>query len=423
MTTIPFRIALALVLLGATATAGSAAPLSPPVPVRPAPRAGNPEGSPVEAPAPGPARPVEPETAARDQWTRVAPGIRHLHRTTAEPLSVHVMEVDLRAPGVSIEVTPHEQRWMTTSQFGRASGAVAAVNGGFWSVFDAKAEGLVMHGGRAWPGARDDEFYGFFAVTREGKAEISPALEVVRKGSARLLEAVSGLQRILHLGKVTREAFCDDGCRFRHPRTVVGVSADGHRVLLAVVDGRQPHSRGISLSALAQLLAGLGASEAINLDGGGSAALYLATAKGLVSRPADRRERGVLNHVGVFWRPTRAQLADWRAEQARLAAEASALRPGARPAGPASGRGATEPPAPGGALAAPPRPSQAGVPTGLARFLQRHFREWLSPRNLLLLVPLFALLAALVLLRGRRRPASPPHRLPGALPEDRPADR
>lgn len=315
------------------------------------------------------------------------------------------MEVDLRAPGVSIEVTPHEQRWLTTSQFGRASGAVAAVNGGFWSVFDAKAEGLVMHGGRTWPGARDDEFYGFFAITREGKAEISPAQEVVRKGRARLLEAVSGLQRILHQGKVTREAYCADGCRFRHPRTVVGVSADGHKVLLAVVDGRQAHSRGISLSALATLLAGLGAAEAINLDGGGSAALYLATRKGLVSQPADRREREVLNHVGVFWRPTRAQLADWRTEQARVVAQASAA--GTRPAGPAFCRREAASPLLGSSLAAPPRPSQAGVPTGLARVLQRHFREWLSPRSLLLLVPIAALLGlfTLVLLRARRRRA------------------
>jgi hypothetical protein len=349
------------------------------------------------------------------------------------------MEVDLRAPGVSIEVTPHEQRWLTTSQYGRSSGAVAAINGGFWSVFDSRAEGLVMHGGRSWPGARDDEFYGFFAVTRDGKAEISPASEVVSKGLGRLLEAVSGVQRILHRGKVTAEAFCDDGCRFRHPRTVAAVSVDGHRVFLTVVDGRQPHSRGISLSALAELLAGLGASDAINLDGGGSAAMYLTSKGGLVSQPADRRERGVLNHVGVFWRPTKDQLAAWRAEKAEKALRAqSATYPrglrgtdlaspsegdcarreagapcpgGGEGAGKGAGRGGGEgtggasAAAPGGALDSPPLPTKDGVPSGLSRLLQRHYREWLSPRSLLVASPLALLVAlfSVVLLRRRRR--------------------
>jgi hypothetical protein len=57
----------------------------------------------------------------------------------------------------------------------------------------------------------------------------------------------------------------------RHPRAALGV---GHGVLVAVVcDGRAADDAGLSLGELAELMASLGAREAINLDGGGSASL------------------------------------------------------------------------------------------------------------------------------------------------------
>lgn len=325
-----------------------------------------------------------------DRWTTLVPGIRHLHRQTTEPLSAHVLVVDLRAPGVVVEVTPYAQRWLKPSQYGRASGAVATVNGGFWSVFDQQAEGLVMHGGTRWPRASDDEFYGFFGIDKKGRGIISVPSAVVRK-VGHLREAISGRQLILAGGRVTRKAHCSDGCRYRQPRTAVGVSADGHTVYLAVVDGRRAHSRGISLANLARLLAGLGAQRVINLDGGGSAAMYLATKKGLVSHPADRREREVLNHIGVFWRPTRAQLAALRAQRA-------AARRHSLPAH--MGHGQDNRPV----LQEPPKPSTAGVPTGLQRFWQRQWREALSPQHLLFATPLLLCLIGLgVWLRRRRR--------------------
>ncbi|MDT7538914.1 MAG: hypothetical protein QOI82_2499 [Actinomycetota bacterium] len=77
----------------------------------------------------------------------------------------------------------------------------------------------------------------------------------------------------------------------RQPRTAVGVTADG-RMLLVVVDGRQPgYSVGMTLQELADLMASLGAQNAINLDGGGSSAMWV---NGLrVNRPSDGFERGV----------------------------------------------------------------------------------------------------------------------------------
>jgi hypothetical protein len=71
----------------------------------------------------------------------------------------------------------------------------------------------------------------------------------------------------------------------RHPRTAVGVRADG-RALLVTVDGRQPElSVGMTIAEMAALLRELGAVEAINMDGGGSTTMVV---KGkVVNSPSD----------------------------------------------------------------------------------------------------------------------------------------
>ena len=68
-----------------------------------------------------------------------------------------------------------------------------------------------------------------------------------------------------------------------HPRTAAGVTSDGDLILL-VVDGRQPISRGLDLNQLAELMISLGAEQALNLDGGGSSTFVAAGA--VLNKPA-----------------------------------------------------------------------------------------------------------------------------------------
>jgi hypothetical protein len=90
----------------------------------------------------------------------------------------------------------------------------------------------------------------------------------------------------------------------RHPRTAVGVRADG-RILLVTVDGRQPEiSVGMSIGELAALLRELGAVEAINMDGGGSTTMVVGGK--VVNSPSDLTgERPVSDALLVFPRPER----------------------------------------------------------------------------------------------------------------------
>jgi exopolysaccharide biosynthesis protein len=77
----------------------------------------------------------------------------------------------------------------------------------------------------------------------------------------------------------------------RAPRTALGVTKDGH-ILLVVVDGRQPeHSIGMTLTELAGFMKELGAIQAMNLDGGGSSEMTVGD--DVVNQPSDGRERAV----------------------------------------------------------------------------------------------------------------------------------
>ena len=85
----------------------------------------------------------------------------------------------------------------------------------------------------------------------------------------------------------------------RHPRSAIGVRTDGV-VLLVAVDGRQPgYSEGMTLDEVAAFLGSLGATEALNLDGGGSTTLVV---EGVIAnRPSDQEgERPVANALLVL---------------------------------------------------------------------------------------------------------------------------
>ncbi len=84
----------------------------------------------------------------------------------------------------------------------------------------------------------------------------------------------------------------------RHPRTAVAKLKDG-KFLMVTVDGRQKESVGMNLRELAALLLELGATEAMNLDGGGSTTMFL-NGK-IVNTPSDKEgERKVSDAILVF---------------------------------------------------------------------------------------------------------------------------
>lgn len=86
------------------------------------------------------------------------------------------------------------------------------------------------------------------------------------------------------------EQFDSDITRGHYPRAALGITPS--ELIALVCDGRSDRDAGMSLAELATAMADLGAEEAINLDGGGSASLVVHGQ--LVNVPREEHGRALL---------------------------------------------------------------------------------------------------------------------------------
>jgi hypothetical protein len=268
-------------------------------------------------------------------------------------MSIHVAEIDMAQDGVVVRVTPADRsagmayRAKTTSRYLLEEGAALAVNASYFLPFvggspggndfvpqagqAANASGAVMSGGSevSPPDSIDARV--------DSKACFTTGRAVIAAGQAcppGFDEGVSAGPRLIEDGAaVPRPVFGRDGMFHGAvplpepppptpaaapagggPRTALGVSADGRRLWLVVVDGRQPgYSDGASHEDLVTLFRELGARDAMSMDGGGSATMAVRGPGGamVLNRPIHTRvpgrERPVANHIGVFSGPPPAR--------------------------------------------------------------------------------------------------------------------
>lgn len=236
---------------------------------------------------------------AADTWSTPFSGVRRLHRTTSNPFNINVLEVDLTVPGVRFEATATGQRKRRTSDFAKLIGAQAAINADFFSYTTYATGGLAAGAGAKWPDTNDNPGKGTFAFSNGMRVELKPEAPVITFDPSWMRGVVSGHPMVLTNGVVVSDAAIGAHCTARHPRTAIGISADSKKVWLAVIDGRQTASIGMTCSDIGHLMKGLGAVNALSLDGGGSSAMYLA-GTGVVNRPSDGSERVVGNHLALF---------------------------------------------------------------------------------------------------------------------------
>lgn len=121
-------------------------------------------------------------------------------------------------------------------------------------------------------------------------------------------DIVSGVPQLIKKGVIEitweQEKSSKSFVETRHPRTAVAKLKDG-KFLMVTVDGRQPGvSAGMNLNELAEMLLELGATDAMNLDGGGSTTMFLDGKT--VNQPSDKEgERKVSDAILVFPRKKR----------------------------------------------------------------------------------------------------------------------
>ena len=183
----------------------------------------------------------------------------------------HVVQVDLRRQGLRVSVALTEwgiggrEPW---SRFIARTRPTAAITGTYFDVATCVPVGSLVIGG--------------IPVHR---GQVRTALGITHTGEAAFLSCRGGMSRdwrqydalihagprLLSKGRVTlyprAEGFRDRRIYERKPRAAVGLTRSGKLLLVAV-------TRPIYLRQLAALMRGLGARDAMALDGGSSAGLY-----------------------------------------------------------------------------------------------------------------------------------------------------
>ncbi len=241
---------------------------------------------------------VSAAAVAEEPWTAPFAGVRYRHRLRKDPrLGLHVATVDLTEPGVRLVVSAPAQRRATVSGFAKKAGVQLAVNGDFVTEKAKDApRGLTISGGERWPGSEDDRHDSTIAWGA-GRLEIFPG-RVVVKPEPWMTDVLGGHPDLIVDGEPVEHMRAEKLMEQRHPRTAVGLTKDRKTLLLVVVDGRQPHSVGMTGDDLVKVFQELRAWWAVNLDGGGSSAMFV-EGLGVVNKPSDGRERPVVNYLGV----------------------------------------------------------------------------------------------------------------------------
>ena len=103
-------------------------------------------------------------------------------------------------------------------------------------------------------------------------------------------EVVSGNPKILAGGEVLESEGDRGDASSNQPRAAIGFADGGKKVVFMVVDGRSALSYGVRTTLLADIMRYAGATDAMNMDGGGSAVLYT-SALGNRNKPSDGTER------------------------------------------------------------------------------------------------------------------------------------
>lgn len=113
--------------------------------------------------------------------------------------------------------------------------------------------------------------------------------------------SIGGGAQLVKEGKVVTEF--SQNISGLHPRTGLGITKDRNHLILVTIDGRTNSFRGVSQTEFANILIGLGAYEAINLDGGGST--QMVTTSPWTSQiktmnfPSDKTERKMYTGLAI----------------------------------------------------------------------------------------------------------------------------
>jgi len=234
-------------------------------------------------------------------WQPVGPGVDY-REYVEDGQDIHVTRVDLTNDEIRVVATRPAEQGMKVSDYAKKNKALAAINADYFDEH-FKPIGLTVGPCGQWANTKDTSREGVVAVGGE-RGAIYRQSEVMDPPAAWVETAVSGWPALVvdcEPLTATQLPGSDVFTRAPHPRTAVGLSGDKKTLYLVVADGRRTGVPGLTLAQLATFFkTRLRACSAINLDGGGSTAMWVSDK--IVNRPSDGVERRVGDHLAVVLR-------------------------------------------------------------------------------------------------------------------------
>jgi hypothetical protein len=201
---------------------------------------------------------------------------------------------------VGVEVLPTP---MPLEAWCRATGTAEAMVGGFFvrpvgtPLGEVRTRGVLRESepfDAPWDGVRACVHVegGRLQIARRDALPAEPVGDLLQAGPLLLAGGEIALDGDAEGFSAGSRQFDSDITQGRYPRAALAIA--GERILAVTCDGRADREAGLTLHELASTLRDLGATDALNLDGGGSTSLVCGGR--LRNRP--REEHGVVLHGG-----------------------------------------------------------------------------------------------------------------------------
>ncbi|MBE9180418.1 phosphodiester glycosidase family protein [Oculatella sp. LEGE 06141] len=214
--------------------------------------------------------------------------------------TVHILHIPAQSRfRVTVARSPAVDSLTTLAQ---ASGAIAAINGGFFDPSNQQSTSYVIQRGAITddptanerlmqnpdlvpylPAILNRSEFRQYTCRDSIRYEIARHRDPVAAG-CQLISALGGGPQLLPTMTLEDEGFITtvDGAIVRDPlgsrqpnaRSAVGLTREGDVIWMMVAQVDAPSPSGLPLAAIAELMAELGANRAMNLDGGSSSAFY-----------------------------------------------------------------------------------------------------------------------------------------------------
>lgn len=238
--------------------------------------------------------------------------------------SINVIDIDLRKADVTFDFAWFNDHRNTVSFVADTANAIVAVNSGYFEYLDEggyvtfhKSDGkidqrmtLPTDHTRYWKHQAafvktGKKSFGFIQGTQDVYEQLP--FDNIISSAPLLISAGVPVGKYFVKQKTGDKSHLEGEHPDRHQagkgsRTAFATTADNHLILLTI-DGRSPRAEGINAEELTDLLYEyFHASNAINMDGGGSISMFVrgATPTGVVNYPSDQRKVDInrFEHIG-----------------------------------------------------------------------------------------------------------------------------